>query len=149
MANSDKNKKRKKLKKQLKQLKKEKYTTSKWSVKKPLYIDKSDKRYKRHEEHLKEFGFSKTETWSLYSVIAEFILPRLKSFRDVTIAHPIDKTEKEWSGVLDKMIFAFEWSLEYDKCNVLDMKEEKLKENWERHEEGMELFRERFMDLWW
>jgi len=145
MANSDKNKKREKLKK----AKKEKYTTSKWSVKKPLYIDKDDKRYEQHTKHLKKFGFSETETWSLYSVIAEFILPRLKSFKDVTIAHPIDLSGKEWEEALDKMIFALQWSLEYDKCNAFDIKEEKLKVNWEKYKEGMDLFRERFMDLWW
>jgi hypothetical protein len=85
---------------------------SKWSVKKPLYITKKDKRYAKHLKQLKERGFSDTETWSLYSVLSDFILPRLKRFKEVTNGFPStgDMTMEKWYEILDKMIFAFEWS---------------------------------------
>lgn len=131
--------------------KKEKLT-SKWSVKNPLYITKKDKRYSKHVKMLKECGFSDTETWSLYSVIAEFALPRLKRFKEITICHPANlKDEHEWSGILDKIIFAFEWVGIDDNCDeeYEKMSDEERKKNWDRYLEGMKLFAEYFRDLWW
>jgi len=126
--------------------------TSKWSVKSPLYITKKDKRYSKHLKMLKECGFSDTETWSLYSVIVEFILPRLKRFKMVANGYPANlANEKEWEKILDKIIFALEWtkidddmSGDYDKLTV-----EEKKENWDKYTEGMKLFAEHFRDLWW
>lgn len=123
--------------------------TSRWSLKSPLYITKKDKRYKRHLKQLRSDGFSDTETWALDSVIAEFILPRLKRFKEVINGHPIAFSENEWNGILDKMIFAFEWSLSYEEEGNLEPSEKERDANWEKYKEGMKLFAENFMDLWW
>ena len=85
--------------------------TSRWSLKKPLYLKKTDKRYARHLKQLKTNGFSDAETWGLDSVIAEFILPRLIRFRELHIDFPggwEDVTFEKWNSMLDEMIFAFE-----------------------------------------
>ncbi len=63
--------------------KKQKYEYM-WSLKKPMYIDKTDKRYNKHMKQLKTVGFSDSETWSLHSTIAMFVLPRLIRFKEVT-----------------------------------------------------------------
>lgn len=123
--------------------------SSRWSLKKPLYVDKSDKRYKCHIKQLKENGFSDAETWALDSVVAEFILPRLKRFHEITISYPNDIAFKEWKNILNKIIFAFEWSLTCKESNNLNLSKEKEKINWEKYNEGMQLFSKYFRDLWW
>jgi len=130
-------------------MKKEKYTTSKWSLKKPLYLKKTDKRYKNHVKQLKERGFSSAETWALDSVICEFVLPRLKRFREITISYPPNLTPEKWNDIIDKMIFAFDWSLMCEEDDYYNLDEETKKANWEKYTEGMKLFAEYFRDLWW
>jgi len=124
---------------------------SKWSLKKPLYLEKDDKRYKDHVNQLKVDGFSDAETWSLDSVIAEFVLPRLKRFKDIHAAHPADLTEDEWKEKLDEMIYAFDWVLKSDEMDddYMKLSNEELKLNWKRHEKGMKLFSKHFTNLWW
>lgn len=124
---------------------------NKWSLKKPLYLKKDDDRYDAHVKQLKKDGFSDAETWSLFLVMAEFILPRLKRFREINQAYPANMTSDEWDIILDKMIYSFEWTLENDAMSedYMNLSEEEKKENWEKHKEGMGLFSEYFNDLWW
>lgn len=55
------------------------------------------------------------EIWNLDYTIAEFVLPRLKMFKNKSIGDPgcdgIDTREK-WNATLDKMILAFEYLLD-------------------------------------
>jgi len=113
---------------------------SNWSLKKPLYLNKADRRYKKHLKQLKKWGFSDSETWSLNLVIAEFILPRLKRFREIDIGMPGCLTESKWEEILDKMIFAFENIVKdeiYSK--TIDIK----------IGSGLRLFGKYFRYLWW
>ena len=124
--------------------------TSKWSTKKPLYIEKTEKGYNNHLMQLKENGFCDAETWNLDGVISEFILPRLKRFKEVNICYPHDLTPAKWNEILDKIIFAFEWNI---MCDIVDdhrklsIKEEAI--NWKKHKDGMQLFVKYFRNLWW
>ena len=127
-------------------MKKPEKLTSRWSLKEPLYLEKTDKRYKAHLKELKETGFSHAETWGLNSVIAELILPRLKRFKEVNSGFPMDLSEERWNAVLDKMIFAFDWVLTYEDKNL---SKEEIRIGFDKYNEGMELFSENFMDLWW
>lgn len=113
--------------------------SSRWSVKKPLYLKETDQRYPRHLKQLKKRGFSDAETWSLDSVIAEFILPRLKRFRKIKNGTPYRLTQEEWDQILDKMIYAFKYLL---KPRIITKPEEKF-------QEGMDLFAKYIQDLWW
>jgi len=136
--------------KKAKKKSKKKEKLSKWSLKKPMYIDKTDKRYEKYLKQLKDTGFSDTETWNLLGVIAEFILPRLKRFREIANGHPGVLTEAKWNKILDKMIFSFEWTLvDSDDFTHEHSTDKQLERGWKRYEEGMELFREYFMALWW
>ena len=121
---------------------------SRWSLKEPLYIEKKDKRYGEYVKQLNKNGFSDTETFALDSVISEFILPRLKRFKDINNGFPMGLTPEKWDEILDKMIFAFDWSYNRDKsmvkkANQLD------KDNYVRYQEGMKLFAEYYHELWW
>lgn len=57
--------------------------------------------------------------------------------------------EKEWSDILNKMIFAFEWAMLHEEGKNIDLPEEEAKANWDKFSEGMKLFGEWFMALWW
>lgn len=129
-------------------MKKNNYTKSQWKLKSPLYITKKDKRYSKNAKQLKELGFSDTETWSLYSPIAQFILPRLIRFQKITISFPLGLTAAEWDNILSDMIFAFDWALTSDEKEV-KMKEDDVKNAWKRYEKGMTLFAKWFRGLWW
>jgi hypothetical protein len=120
-----------------------------WSLKVPMYIGKKDERYNKYVEQLKKDGFSDTETWGLDSVIAQFILPRLIRFKEVTNGYPPDFTMEKWQEMLDKMIFAFDWTLNHDKDDNYNLSEEVKKANWKRYSEGMRLFSDNFTQLWW
>lgn len=122
--------------------------TSDWSLKKPLYVDRGDKRYDRYAKQLKENGFSDTETWSLDSTISKFIIPRLKRFKEVSNGFPgdIDMTAEKWSIILDKIIFAFEFHLVADDWSN---NKEGFDVEYAKYEEGMQLFAKWFGHLWW
>jgi len=134
-----------------KKTKKKEKLTSKWSLKKPLFVEKSDKRYKKHVKQLKENGFSDAETWCLFAGISEFILPRLKRFKEINNGYPGDLTEAKWDKILDNMIFAFEWAVMDGEMTdeYMDLSDKKKEDGWKKYEEGMKLFGEYFMGLWW
>jgi len=54
-------------------------------------------------------GFKDSELVDLDITIAEFILPRLKRFRQVRNSRPDDLTDEEWDEQLGLMIEAFEF----------------------------------------
>jgi hypothetical protein len=123
---------------------------SKWSLKKPLYLKKTDRRYAIQIKQLKKWGFSDSETWSLYDPIAEFILPRLIRFKEITIAYPGNNiTMEKWKAMLDEMIFAFDWALHDEDDKYDNLTEKQRDANWKRYEKGMELFAKWFRALWW
>ncbi len=122
---------------------------SDWSLKKPLYLKPNDDRYKRHVKQLKEHGFSDSETWSLYCSIAQFILPRLIRFREIADGHPMGLTQDEWNAILDEMIFAFDWVLNYEEPKYEGLADKEAERQWKRYEAGMQLFVRWFRDLWW
>lgn len=86
-------------------------------------------------------GWDDSDTWSLDWTLAHWLLPRLKRFKELNDGFPHPFTEEEWDGVLDKMIKAFEiivgaecWDGDMDMNEV---------------NEGLDLFRKHFIDLWW
>lgn len=93
-------------------------------------------------------GWSDEETWNLNDHIAEFVLPRLKRFREIQGGYPSSlESKSEWILVLDKMIYAFESHLEDDPINAKTGKYDQEKVN--RTREGLKLFGKYFVGLWW
>lgn len=98
-------------------------------------------------------GFDDSITWSLDTQISEWIIPRLKKFREigapkVTPGHMIMKKEEgaheEWLRRIDMMIRAFEIAANEENCFIIS-EEQDAKD----YEEGMDYFRKHFRDLWW
>lgn len=94
---------------------------------KRLISDKSgntifSRRFWKFLKQRMKYGFDQSDTWDLCYTVAKFVLPRLKMFRDVTIAYPGGfgfNNIEEWKETLDKMITAFDYIIKYDdyKCD--------------------------------
>lgn len=109
-------------------------------------------------------GWADVDIWNFETTAAEWILPRLKAFRDNTIAHPGDLNSiEDWYAILDEMIFGFEFYLkqfeEYNKrcfmkrgsCSEEEYKilVAEFETDCDRATRGRELFGKWFKGLWW
>lgn len=104
-------------------------------------LPKGDDRIEKFKLQRKRRGFDDSETWNLDVTIAEFILPRLKVFKELNIAYPPSLTPEKWDEIIDTMIYSFE---------------EIIKNDWSLDEEvnrkiklGLDNFREYYFNLWW
>ena len=102
----------------------------------------NDDRQEEWYNQRKETGFDDTETWSLKTTIAKFVLPRLKWFKERHFDNPWDITFEKWDEILDNMIFSFEYYAKDEWKPISD-------EDFKKVEEGMKLFGEYYGDLWW
>lgn len=94
-------------------------------------------------------GFSDADAWNLDHTIAEFVLPRLKVFRQRLFGFPGHSiTEKEWEEILDKMIFSMQAIVDEWDFTKAEMTMEEQKKHWEKIRDGLELFGKWFRDLW-
>ena len=60
--------------------------------------NKDDDREEKFSKQRIERGFDDSETWSLRDTIANFILPRLKAFNEITFSRPADLEDiSEWN----------------------------------------------------
>ena len=100
----------------------------------------------------KKMGLSKIQNSELRNLdytIIEFILPRLKKFKEINInSYPNECGNIEnWHKIIDKMIWSFQFALDVAEFNYSN--EYRLNENnWCRYNEGMDLFKEYLLDLW-
>lgn len=95
-------------------------------------------------------GYADYEVWAFNTVLAEFAIPRLKRLKLIqhgipasiwSEGKPEKQAIKEWHGILDKMIKAFEL-IAYDDDWEFDG------EKGRQVNEGLDLFREYFFALW-
>jgi hypothetical protein len=86
-------------------------------------------------------GWDDSVTWNLDTRIAEWILPRLRRYREITVACPMEyETMEAWQADLDMMIAAFEF---YASDNVFhDAPSTDVAH-------GMWLFYCNYGNLWW
>ena len=103
-----------------------------------------DDREPEFAEQRKVRGFDDSETWSLRDTFADFMVPRLKVFIEKTCGHPCGLMGDEWSVILNKILFAFELVQSIDNRD-----ENPTLEEWDRYQEGMDLFSKWYMNLWW
>ncbi len=115
-------------------------TTKTWVFQKhtKLYLFK---RRLKHWWQKRTRGWSDEDTWGLDHVIAKFVLPRLKRFKELNNGFPEGFNEKTWNIAIDEMIYALE------VCSRDDYFGDDIE--WERVELGLRLFGKHFRDLWW
>ena len=80
---------------------------------------------------------------SLTDTICLFILPRLQRFKEINASTPAQLTEKEWNDILDKIIISLQLTCKDRGLRIWTEEESK------QINEGLDLFREWFMALWW
>lgn len=105
-------------------------------------VGRDDRRWNDFKAQRLERGFDDSETWSLDSTIAKFILPRLIRFKEINAGYPGTVSEQEWDDILDRMILAFSL-LASDAAFVT------AKEDQEKIDEGLALFAKWYQHLWW
>jgi hypothetical protein len=105
--------------------------------------EKYDDREKLYSTQRIERGFDDSETWSLTDTICHFITPRLQRFKECANYIPSNITKEEWNEILDKMLLSFNL-ISRDNGSRIWSDEESKQIN-----EGLDLFREWFMELWW
>lgn len=117
---------------------------------------------RQRKKWLKKHGkyVNPKETWDLSYTIAEFIIPRLKYFKEKSCCYPGTgemNTPEKWDAALDKMIHAFELTLMTDDyygvwdINTQPYKEAKhlIDQKQAEVDEGLQLFGKWFQALWW
>ncbi len=107
-----------------------------------LKVDNLKKRKKRFAKQRQKRGWDDTETWSLFSTLAEWLVPRLKRFKKLNDGcHPSDITSKQWDKAIDEMIEGFKLIAE-DICAPNEDQTVKM-------DRALDIFRDRFFSLWW
>ena len=106
-------------------------------------LEPDDDRLPLFQKQVSEQGWDDTDTWCLRSAIAVTLGPRLRRFKELTNNHPTDLSEEQWARELDQMILAFHL-IETDATRHTLTDKEK-----DQIELGLDLFRNRFHDLWW
>jgi len=91
-------------------------------------------------------GFDDRELWNLDDTIAQFVLPRLRAFRDYTSSHPGEMTFEQYKEKIDEMIFAMEFTILEGDGLMIGAKDFDTK--YKRYRHGMRLFAKYFRDLW-
>lgn len=90
-----------------------------------------------------KYTITDKELCNLDYTICEWLLPRLKAFKEKTIGYPSTlNSPKEWYDILEKIILA----LELYNSDLLDNQERARSE---QIKEGFELFSKYFRNLWW
>ncbi len=110
------------------------------------------KRWLQHRVQKLTKGYSDDETWDLDYTLAEFLLPRLKRFKQLNTGHPMGMTEAEWEQYLDDMIWALQFHQDEKNADWLKIhgKDEPPPiELHERANRGLELIGRHWRDLWW
>lgn len=87
-------------------------------------------------------GWDDRETWNIDVSWAEFILPRLQRYREVTISHPENMSLSEWLDIIDDMIDAFAIFASKDYYDMTPEQSAII-------DKGVALFHKHYRDLWW
>ena len=105
-------------------------------------LERNDPRIPLFVSQYEERGFDDTETWSLYSGITSYILPRLKRYREIAVGYPIKiGSLDEWASIVDAMILAFELLKISDDTQLSEEQEQLINK-------GLLLFANNFRMLW-
>lgn len=100
----------------------------------------------------KKKGLSKiqnSECWNLNSTIINFVLPRLRKFKEININSYPEKcgSIENWHKIIDKIVWSFQFAKDVAESNYSN--EYRANDgNWNKYNEGMDLFKDYSLDLW-
>lgn len=122
--------------------------------------DKNNDSYEEFKEFRLKNNFGISSLWNLDSTILQFIIPRLKAFKEKLHGFPCTfDTMEAWQKALDEMIWAMEWYNSDDSINeykqdengnfIKNAKGELVPtEEYQRAKDGWKLFCDNFFGLW-
>ena len=102
--------------------------------------DKTDDREKEFKKQRIKRGFDESETWTLTSTFAKFMLPRLKEYQKITNDY-LKRSKKEIKDI-DDFIKALEHIVN-DPSWSFDKKTS------DQVQKGLKKFHKIFLGLWW
>lgn len=105
-------------------------------------LSETDERRPLYEAQRKERGFDDSECWNLDNTLAQFLVPRLKVFKENTNSYPGTLESEEWDAILQEMIDGFEIAANPDLCYGED------EENNKKRDRAVHLLSEYFNHLW-
>ena len=103
--------------------------------------EKDDHREKEFSKQRFEFGFDDSETWSLRDTIANFIIPRLERYEEISKDFLI--RDEELISDINKFLIAMKLTARDEGSLILSEEEEK------QLTEGLDAFPKIFLTLWW
>lgn len=103
--------------------------------------EKDDDREKEFSKQRFEFGFDDSETWSLRDTIANFIIPRLERYEEISKDFLI--RDEELISDINKFLIAMKLTARDSGSLILSEEEEK------QLDEGLDAFPKIFLSLWW
>ena len=103
--------------------------------------EKDDDREKEFSKQRFEFGFDDSETWSLRDTIANFIIPRLERYEEISKDFLI--RDEELISDINKFLIAMKLTARDEGSLILSEEEEK------QLDEGLDAFPKIFLSLWW
>jgi hypothetical protein len=103
--------------------------------------EKDDDREKEFSKQRFEFGFDDSETWSLRDTIANFIIPRLERYEEISKDFLI--RDEELISDINKFLIAMKLTSRDSGSLILSEEEEK------QLREGLDAFPKIFLSLWW
>lgn len=96
------------------------------------------------------------ELWNLDLTIVEWLLPRIKAFKEQTDGYPGDITWDQWMSILDRIITGLEaytaerdWDNNLSTEKNLEIDKEFYHNKRIEFKEAMELLTNHFGNLWW
>ena len=129
------------------------YNTQYVSKRPTRFLKKDDKRYESYVSFKERHGFSPDECWNLDDTLAEFLLPRLRYFRNNTRGYPSQiKTFKQWTDILDKIIWSFEQKLKHGGLPMDKALQEMGMDRdiyYKKYRQGISLFGKWWQAFWW
>ena len=88
-----------------------------------------------------KFGFDDSETWSLRDTIANFIIPRLERYEEISKEFLI--RDEELIKNIEKFLIAMKLTARDEGSLILTKEEDK------QLDEGLDAFPKIFLTLWW
>lgn len=91
-------------------------------------------------------GWADEDIWGFDYYLSNIILGGLKRLKETKQGYPCDLTKKEWSKILNKMIYTFKLNKSFFDGNKFFDKLSKKEQK--RYNEGFKLFQIHFNSLW-
>lgn len=94
-------------------------------------------------------GYADSDTWGLWYYTSEWMPKALRDMKEMANGHPASLPDEsgmeDWKAILEKMARGFEAAIEMDEISFNSEEYKKLEKEFD---EGMDLFKKWYRNLW-